>query len=1856
MGGKTKQTQRTKNNVRPSSSGRSAELLNNAVRMDPGLMSTSSGKVLPVLFPTLAAPLDPTLNPDFMLCLKKLNKKDPITKTKALQELCDLIRKGDVEDVIAALGSWAHYYKQLTTDTDHKVREAAQVAHGVIAGACGRRLAPHLKSLLPPWLQAQYDEYAPAATAARASLTSTFPESKLPDVISFCMSEVIAHLLENLVGNAEAALSKKILTPEEKELQWARLVTASLQGLEFFVQHLPSQHDDWLWAELTPLLAASSFWKMPFNKSQQVRASWFGALGRIIGRYGDTFGAAHGSRTAKLLLGAPSTLAQQWCCLLVLLRHVKDDTWLDKKDLLIKRIIDVLENGGWGDAKHLSSILLPLLAFLPQHMLTKQFYETFFNAVFKGLEKKSVISSKSERQSWIASLSECLRYLSLQHTEFMVEVATAVHRTWLEKILAGHDGQTTCNLVRYSGGNMASLVKYWLRQSLEAKEGADKYDQLARNFWQNIASTVVAQIDKLSTNQNDITALVDAHILLLQTLKTSQETKKPKSIKFNDEKQAENDDTEETSQQCNASIDERYKHNLNNVVEKICAQYFEYASKKQVANAVFTPLLTLLIEFDDKNLFLALSKHFDSDTIYGFYDKTLKGWLAGDTMRCKAAVDIVFLLMKHLSEKEQDALLDSFKQFPPSVVEWCISLSLSHPHCRLPAVRRWLRGTLVEDSLVAVCRRMINEDDSKSRSLLLMCLATDDDGEIMISQSSVSKIMELVCSALSPAAPSLERLAGAAAALASELAGSDCTQLALSLFRLQLTVQRGSGLLNVETWCEVRSAWQDAGGGRQQFRAQATRAATQELVHGSESLDVQRVEHIASLCPYLLPQFGDSQLPGDTGDVAALLKQLFRFETREDSVEVFALRHDCIHSNLNCPLDDTDAIRTVIQQSGDSSPELDKKEAIAYMNKVVFRAALLRTLILHRNEDEQAWGEELFKNEYILEELARVLHDYAVVSALFDGYAFWPSFEIISVAKQHLTSIIDAITSDMTSHFPLLNHLTQRAATEGYYWSFAKVILEEKLRERGRENRGSGMASHGVKLEEIVTGNGFFHTLQAESRSSPDSLAPLRAKYLVMLRSFYLAHAHEPGVIDATFISEAAAGVATDASVIVNAYYRHQHTMLYESDISKAEWRQVVSNTAIVEYLTEMVDAVGWEAAAASWDFTTISLCSLAGRIHPGCPKMVEAVGWQAAAASWDFTTISLCSLAGRTHPGCPKVTTHNNTAIVEYLTEMVEAVGWEAAAASWDFTTISLCSLAGRTHPGCPKMVEAVGWQAAAASWDFTTISLCSLAGRTHPGCPKVTTHNNTAIVEYLTEMVEAVGWEAAAASWDFTTISLCSLAGRIHPGCPKATMLARSVLRLFLAVQRFVNSIRGECLKREPLPHVAELPTEWKDIFSPDLQCNLFSIVVKVLGEAERSLTAPRAAFIDALLPVARTLDWHALPQQYKNGELSVARLLQAAVTALCAPAHPAYKYLAHGLLAALAKPLVLHDVWSPARSPCDYSESPRSQLAICGLQPALTKLQELVDAALHTLKVGEETCEMVPGTDSHSVALGYLLLGDAACTICQLSRGDLVHHYIEIFREPRHAEVLVACALRLLPAAVAAHAQDSGTAPAPAQYAAMFLTPPEFSVRDPPSALDVGRLSCRSVCHGARWAGGALRGWWGAAPARAARALERLLKAYVSPHLIKEQLTAVSAGAEGLEDAEVTVHPSTNEVVVTYLVEDRPLELSVSLGAAHPLHPPRVAAPRAPHHSTHWLAVYLAYQNGTVLNAIRMWMDTVAKRVEASPQCYICYCRLQPSTGRLPRVACHQCRNKFHAECLRKWFQTSSKSNCPLCRANF
>ncbi|RVE48118.1 hypothetical protein evm_007178 [Chilo suppressalis] len=928
----------------------------------------------------------------------------------------------------------------------------------------------HTDRLVPAWLQAQYDEHAPAAAHAQHALKATFPENKLPEVISFCKNEVMAHLIDTLIGNAQKTLIKPAEEAEERELQLQRLVISSLQGLQYFVAHLPEEHHDWLWQQLQPLLAANAFWKYANNASVPLRAVWFASVSRVAGRFASTFAAQAGARALKLVLAAahdaPPALAPfVWGCLLQFMHSVPDwHKYLDRKDLLMKRMLDMLEKGGWGDAKRLTDMLLPLLAHLPPEMLTKEFYEIFFNSFFKGLEKKSILISKSERQHWIASIAECLRYLSIQQSDFAVEVTTAVHRNWLKFALSSErEGQLKTNLIKHSATNMAALVKFWLKQSTETN--GEKYDQLIRNFWQNVCSTVLSQIEK--PDGGDITQIVEGHILLLQTLKIAflSDGKKVQSIKFDGDVPNETE-AKIPTQEVDAATMERYNHNLNEVVEKICCNYFEYADKNDVSDAVLMPLITILNEFDGKHLYMALAKHFSATSIHDFYDKVLMKWMLRDTMCSKTIVDIIFILLKHLTEEEQEAVINTFDKLGHGVaaVEWCVGAALGHAMWGVAGSRAWLHGARVRAVLGAATARALRRECSRATTLLLMALSADARGEMLISEETASEIAELASNALSECLEAsesgsqsefdLEHVASVASHLATALAARSTDsagyqRLVRGLLQLLLRVPRGDRRLSAGGWREARSAAHDglsAAATADRTRAAALLSARRAAL--VNEVDVPQIEHMTSLAPYLLSGCSSAD---DVQDVVELTKQLLDFNL-DPSVEIPAVRHDCVTGRFNCPFDDdNDIIRAVVKDS-ENPIELAKETLVPCINKVLFRASYIKT-ILHASTDEEdekkednSWCNMLLSNDYLQMEFCKLLREFMVLRSLDEAYGFWLHHDIIRDAKGKLDAIIDDIivATEITTRSNIKARLSELAAEEGYYWAFARRLYEVK--------------------------------------------------------------------------------------------------------------------------------------------------------------------------------------------------------------------------------------------------------------------------------------------------------------------------------------------------------------------------------------------------------------------------------------------------------------------------------------------------------------------------------------------------------------------------------------------------------------------------------------------------------------------------------------------------------------------------------------------------------------------------------------------------------------------------------------------
>jgi len=77
--------------------------------------------------------------------------------------------EADEQEIKIILKLWPRMFNSLSTDPDHRVREATYAAHKQLAKKAGRNLAPYLKYLTGPWFVGQFDTFAPAASAARSA-------------------------------------------------------------------------------------------------------------------------------------------------------------------------------------------------------------------------------------------------------------------------------------------------------------------------------------------------------------------------------------------------------------------------------------------------------------------------------------------------------------------------------------------------------------------------------------------------------------------------------------------------------------------------------------------------------------------------------------------------------------------------------------------------------------------------------------------------------------------------------------------------------------------------------------------------------------------------------------------------------------------------------------------------------------------------------------------------------------------------------------------------------------------------------------------------------------------------------------------------------------------------------------------------------------------------------------------------------------------------------------------------------------------------------------------------------------------------------------------------------------------------------------------------------------------------------------------------------------------------------------------------------------------------------------------------------------------------------------------------------
>lgn len=188
--------------------------------------------------------------------------------------------------------------------------------------------------------------------------------------------------------------------------------------------------------------------------------------------------------------------------------------------------------------------------------------------------------------------------------------------------------------------------------------------------------------------------------------------------------------------------------------------------------------------------------------------------------------------------------------------------------------------------------------------------------------------------------------------------------------------------------------------------------------------------------------------------------------------------------------------------------------------------------------------------------------------------------------------------------------------------------------------------------------------------------------------------------------------------------------------------------------------------------------------------------------------------------------------------------------------------------------------------------------------------------------------------------------------------------------------------------------------------------------------------------------------------------------------------------------------------------------------------------------------------------------------------------------------------------------------------------------------------------------------LRQWYLTLDRQTSARVAGFTTAHVSARLRRQQLSAVvSRASDSAGNMQVRVFSGVSQIAVEYKIEDFCVEIFVSLPESYPLQAPVIEeGKRARVDAAQWrrwllqLSVFVANQNGSLMDGLLLWKANLDKHFAGVDDCMICFSVIHSSNHSLPKMVCRTCKKKFHSACLYKWFNTSAKSTCPLCRNIF
>ncbi|XP_050138704.1 E3 ubiquitin-protein ligase listerin [Malus sylvestris] len=418
--------------ARPSSSSLAASLVPSGSTATVGFGGYVGGSRLEASLPSEDSKPYADVDSELALHLKRLARKDPTTKLKALASLSALLKEKSPMDITPIIPQWAFEYKKLVVDYNRDVRRATHDTMNNLVTAVGRDLAPHLKSLMGPWWFSQFDRLSEVAQAAKRSLQAAFPaQEKRLDALILCTAEVFTYLEENLRLTPQS-MSEKATAIDELEEMHQQVISSSILALATLLDVLvckqegrtdserinaPPKHA--LKARETAISFAEKLFTahkyfIDFLKSpiSAIRSATYSVLSSFIRNIPHAFSEGNMKTLAAAVFGAfqetdPACHSSMWDAVLLFSKRFPDSwTSINVQKVVLNRFWNFLRNGCFGSQQISYPALLPFLDTVPSKAVVGEtFLLEFFQNLWAGRNPSH--SLNADRLAFLGAFKDC---------------------------------------------------------------------------------------------------------------------------------------------------------------------------------------------------------------------------------------------------------------------------------------------------------------------------------------------------------------------------------------------------------------------------------------------------------------------------------------------------------------------------------------------------------------------------------------------------------------------------------------------------------------------------------------------------------------------------------------------------------------------------------------------------------------------------------------------------------------------------------------------------------------------------------------------------------------------------------------------------------------------------------------------------------------------------------------------------------------------------------------------------------------------------------------------------------------------------------------------------------------------------------------------------------------------------------------------------------------------------------------------------------------------------------------------------------------------------------------------------------